>query len=1264
MVDSSVLTLLVDLALRLRDALAKHRKEVVPVAIDQTAAIYSEIGTLREALAKWTEGKGFEQLLERLKDGDRNLTDEDIVTSFIQTTDFYYGADTRVVASKILTVFVCQLTDQLYRSESGLGAVARREERLHAKTQEMVGGLKEQNTAAIAELTAKLDKVISILPADDISGSPRVSEQIMHARIDQARTLLQQGRPVAARTLLQDIRKEADTKVVSKDIYFRIATNLGACALQLDEIAVARKEFAAAAQHAPENPKALANLGVIALIDGKYEDALRLSTEARQKQERFDSQSTGVFMQALARLGKWDELEKLAADSQVKDDPFCCLVLGQIMSEKEQYDAAESWLRNSLKKDPSNAQTSVLLALVLLGSVKDAFEDNPPLPWRLDKSWIDRLNEALNHLTQAVQLFKDQDYRRNLHMALTNRGVVLSLLGKFPEANQDYDWVLSESPSNDVALRNKAMILLQQDKPREAIALFEKIQTPDELEEFFIPLAHAYIQVERFDDAVNLLKNHRDPTSGDRRQILVADLLSLALYKMGKVPEAESLLSEFGKKWSDDSDVLSVMAGFKRRQGEIQTAIGLLQQALANATGPQKDRITLELADTLYLSKNDAQAAGLYKKIVDTSQDNPLFRKYLTALYHAGAYREALALAQQLRHGGPPIPLVSEIEAAVLEYIGDLQEARNLWEGLAGLEPENSSHRIRVLLLDLRRGDLTRARDQLSRISYEQIKNDARALINVAWARLTLGEGDFMPLAYRARRIAFGDPDVHLAYTWFFLSRSDVKPLKPSKIEVDCAVHLQRNGEKRNLVLLNEGPFDLARGEISMQDPTAAKILGKGEGDEIALKAGPIEELTFIVQEIQSKYVYAFQETLLNFGSWFPDHPGLHRVKIEENNFAKVFALLDERYMHARKLVDFYKSQNMPLGLIAKFTGNTAVETWASMIGWKHGRIIAFTGSPEDADQEIKLITTPDEIVVDISALLTLQYLDLNDMLTAKFKKIFAPQSVLDEITTTINRNYIGVKTSGALWKDEGAYFKHEANTETLEAGKLFLENLRSFLKAHATVVPVAEALEVGKQRYDNLKGLIGESSIAACLVARGRNLPLYADDQGLSSLAKTEWGVQSAWTQSMLRMFFQSGLIDRERYFDAIRKLALANYTFVSIDSDFVMWVLRRNRMSITPEVEKVLQLLVGPDCNEDSAVLLLSEVTRQIWLDGVLFQQRFLILDAELQALATGRPTRQVLQKFRQALRVRFHLLPLDLEAILQSIDIWEKQRLRRLG
>lgn len=295
---------------------------------------------------------------------------------------------------------------------------------------------------------------------------------------------------------------------------------------------------------------------------------------------------------------------------------------------------------------------------------------------------------------------------------------------------------------------------------------------------------------------------------------------------------------------------------------------------------------------------------------------------------------------------------------------------------------------------------------------------------------------------------------------------------------------------------------------------------------------------------------------------------------------------------------------------------------------------------------------------------LTFQYVGLLDRLPAKFKRIFAPQSILDEITATLNRNYIGVKPSAALWKDEESYYRKEANAKDLEAGRQFLEKLRSFLQAHAVIVPVEEALEVGKQRYDDLKNLIGESSTAACLVARGRNLPLYADDLGLRSLAKNEWAVRSAWTQSILRAFHQSGLINQEEYFEAILKLALANYTFISIDTDFVMWVLRRNKMSITPEVERILHLLAGPDCTEDSAVILLSNLTRQIWLDGVLFQQRFLILDAALQALATGRPTRQVLERFRQALRVQFRLIPFDLQRILQSIDIWERQRLRRLG
>jgi len=98
-----------------------------------------------------------------------------------------------------------------------------------------------------------------------------------------------------------------------------------------------------------------------------------------------------------------------------------------------------------------------------------------------------------------------------------------------------------------------------------------------------------------------------------------------------------------------------------------------LQKALTYAsTTFQRERITLELANCYYTQKRYAEAAQELTTIVDLNVNCPIIEQYLAALYNAGAYREALQIAQRLRDAGVQQPLVIEIEAAVREYIGDL----------------------------------------------------------------------------------------------------------------------------------------------------------------------------------------------------------------------------------------------------------------------------------------------------------------------------------------------------------------------------------------------------------------------------------------------------------------------------------------------------------------------------------------------------------------------------------------------------------------
>src|SRR5439155_13641681 len=489
----------------------------------------------------------------------------------------------------------------------------------------------------------------------------------------------------------------------------------------------------------------------------------------------------------------------------------------------------------------------------------------------------------------------------------------------------------------------------------------------------------------------------------------IADMLATAYMKLGKPKEAAEVVRQLAERWPGDPDALAAVGRQRRREGKLEEAGALLREAISYAKDHRRQQIALQLADLRYEQENYSEAAALYAPIVESGADSEIQKKYLIALFNAGSYREALILAQNLRGDHPAVPIVSEIEALILEHIGDLEAARSLRVKLSEMEPKKVSHRVDIALLDIRRGERERAKTTLSAITLEEIKQDAKALMQVGQARAMLGMDDVLPLAYRARQLAFGDAEMHLAYIGLFFRREDVDRslLEPGEVGVDCTVHLRRNGESRRFTILDGDVVDRDRGELTTTDSLALKLIGKRKGDEVVLKDNPLERLAYEVAEVQSKYVFAFQETIAGFTTWFPDHPALHRMEFKKGDLGKIKTLLDERQKHVSEAKRLYRAHNLNLGAFARVIGSRPSEVWAGMISRPDGIVIASTGVIEHVLKEGELVASAQELVADLTSLLTFKYIGLLDRLAVGFRRIIVPQAVLDEINETLTSQFV-----------------------------------------------------------------------------------------------------------------------------------------------------------------------------------------------------------------------------------------------------------------
>ena len=1241
------------------------KADFIANAIMATARDYPDIEGLSDTLKCLCERNEFKDLLNDIKNGVRDLTVDSVFSLFMETCGFYVGEETESYALEILVTFASKIEEELLRTDDGLLMISKRQEVLHAESRESLGKL----GVGIIDGIKKLQYAP---PSDDIEKVPEVKEKILHAKIDTARDLLNQGKAMSAKTILLELRKEAEALGASSEIYFRIATNLGACSLDDGDNDTAKTEFNKALEYQPDNQKALCNAALAKILDNKPLEALELCIRARKLNEK-DSHATCVYIQTLNLLGREQEIEELITEeSWISGDKICAFVLGDISLKRVHFEKAANYFRKVIEMDPHNGLVYELLALSIFIPLQETLLSHPPVLGILTDEVMSKLKEVDNLLTHAIDLLKDHESRNRLHEIYVNRGGVRGILGRSDDALKDCEYVLREDETNKVALQNKGRILLVRNMFAEAANCFEKAFDSS----IKIPLSYAYIEIERYEEARRLLELLWENEPDEDRQTMVADLLLEVYHKLPAPDKLSEITQLLLAKCPNNPDALAVISRQRRREGKIEEATELLNQALTYSDERQKKWINYDLGNLYYEQGKYEDAANIYDSLVDKTSDNPPLRKYLACLYNSGLYQDALTIAQALRtkNNGKPIPFITEIETHVLEYIGDLETTKELLSELILIEPEKVMHRLRLAFIYVRANNYEEACQAIDRVSFDEIKDDAEALMRVAHIRAYLKMSDALRFAFRARRIAQGSPEIQSAYLGLFFGPLSVSGeiKEPHEVEIDSAVYLRRmevladgsvqvhpNPEIRTYTILNEEPQNLRVEELSPSLPLAVKLMGRQKGDVIILKEGPYENLAYEIIDIQSKYVRAAQETVKDFGTLFPDNPAVHSVEIKNHDLSMIFKAIDAKHALITEAINFYRDKLIPLGALARVTGSNIIDVMAGMWRIEKGIIFASNGSTEENKKELDRLNSVDKIVLDITSLFTLSLLGLLDRLPHRFNNILVCQAVLDDLNELLLTKRPHAEPMMTLSKEGDQYVRQEITPKDVDKSRNFLENMVVFIKTKTEVVLSTALFTFGKKKVEELEQLFGKSSLASISAAKEKEAILNCDDLRLRMFAEHEWKVKGIWSQTVLVSLLQRGIITEDEYHKSIVTLALSKYSFISLRAEDIFWLLTQPNVDYSLETKRIFEILHGPLCNEDSAVGMAIMLIRKVWLESILLERKLRILDMTLDALTTGRKGLEVLKKFKAGLRIAFKLLPLDLEMIYKGIDAWARQK-----
>ena len=1204
------------------------------------------------SLEAWTWSDDFKKALASLYEGNRAIPDTFLIESYKQCLPATGNADQIApLATEIIKKFFTYIWEELLKSDKGQIVHAAREEALHAVTQTRIDSLQQQ----VNDISVSLATTGARAAEED-----KHSERL-NAQLDVVKELLNHDKYDAALQELTSIGQDAARSGASSRVRFRISTGLASCAIERGDVAEAIAEYKKAYCYEPMEIVAVSNRAYAAFLEHHYDEAEAFANEALELSGN-SIEAVPIRLAILEARGKDEEIEGFIKErKELLDNPRIRLILGQIRMKRGDFALAREHFEKAIELCTNDWRPYYFHGVSLLSPVQVKLHGKALLPPPMTDDDRAIIKAGILSLDHALVYLEASDLKRETSDAYASRAAAKALLGELSDADSDCRRAVAAYPKGYLANRNSGIMALEKGDFDSAVFFFSSIDNPEEHHEVTIPHALALLKANKNNQAALLL----EPPylqSEDQDEIVQIGLLLIQSYSREGKPEMlrEMLTGLEGRAISEShKDILRVEI-----YGKLGTPDCLneaLERLLKESDLPRF--IGLHAADILYDNRDYTHAADLYGKYLSETDGLPHLQRYVISLYNSRRPKESLETAQRIRGQGSAIPVVSEIEAFVLEYYGYIDKAALLYEQLSQAEPANPTHKLHHLECLMRLGQEKEAQAILLSMLDSQELMTPTQLIHVSKLQLILKVGEPLATLYEGLKRGYDDPEIQLSYIGLLhsASRGLSVELLPQIVQVDCVAILKEQQLTSVYAIVEDsgvaGPIHAIRPDSKL----ARALIGKKVGDLVQIQSreqGAIQDRWVTIAAVFSKYVYAFQQIGATFETRFMGAKGFQRVDISENDLSEFKLMIKKKHLYVAAVLRMYEAGRLTLGTCASITGDSLIDAWGAMVSLENGSLFVTQGSTLEAELQETAAVKNSNAILDLSAVLTIVSTGLGDYLFRHFDILYIPQSVVDEISQELaNYRLVGRDVGMMVGMRNGEYVRQELTDDDHKRQEEFYERLLAFCRSEGCrIVTPQKAIGLDTEQYDQMCRLVGRASIDAILLADEMKLPLYSDDLFLRQFAQTHQAVSAfVSTPYVLAVLFEKSLITEIDYYKAIRKLVLSNYAYVRIPSGFLTWLLKENQMRITPAVEKIFRRTFGPVCDPGAAVSVASSVIKDVWLATSLSHFRSFILDFICQ-LFLGRPDgRALLASMEKSLKERFYLYPQPLREIIPRIRFW---------
>jgi hypothetical protein len=753
---------------------------------------------------------------------------------------------------------------------------------------------------------------------------------------------------------------------------------------------------------------------------------------------------------------------------------------------------------------------------------------------------------------------------------------------------------------------------------------------------------------------------------------VVSCAIDVAL-KLEKLEDVERLFGQIPAETISPIGTAILKARLALTRGQLDVATTLSDEALKAISSEASSDDKRNLAVLLSKLGRYKEALPLWQELAPTTVLTPDTRHLLDCALRLGHQGLALDVCQILRQKGFEDPDLFETEVGILERYNPDAAVELIKEKLQH-HPEDKTLRLHLSVIGLRigRAEIVSGDPSKMPAAAEVPPHRGRAAVWVM--RMTGHPEDAVRYAYDLLRRHFGDIEANRAY------RASMDPIGPNPnipfpdvVGRGTAVSFVEEGTTTERWVVIEEAFepDSRLDEISPDSLLAKNLDGKRVGESFTLAEGKFVGYgrNGVVRQILSKYVFRYQECITQWEIRFPDSPEIQMFRLsaarpaegEQPDFAPIIEALKRKRDSTQEIEKLYSSQLVPIHFVAEAKGLSDLQALAGLADSDEVQVRCCLGTAQERDEALGRLASSSALVLDVTAITTLTFLNLLQILSDFPMELVVSRSTMDEIQKMFfEEKHASGSRSGTLGLVGGRLSMVEHTDEYKKAHLVSLEALVSTLRERCSIRDCVRLAYLDPKERDPLIEVFGQYGAESMILASEAGHLLWSDDYVLAECAKAQYGVRRVWTQVVLQARAKQGAVEPSLFADATAKLAGYGYSFTSLNTPSLMRAgeLAKWNPAVWP-LKQVLRQFGAETIALPDTVRLVTEFIVRLYRGDLFPDHRTAVLIATLESLAARSGGIDAVRQMVRSLPLAFGLNVVRGQEAVQAIETWLKQK-----